>query len=87
MAHMGQEGVATDLAVKDPPSGDDEGRVKGAIKEGPPNFREGAAEVRGREGATEGSTLGRAQAGWRGGECEPSRRSVEGNRVGVQVAV
>ena len=31
MTDMGEEGVAADLAVKGPPSGDDEGRVKGPI--------------------------------------------------------
>ena len=49
MPDVGEEGVATDLAVKGPPSGDDEGRVKGPILKVFPNIREIVAEVRRRK--------------------------------------
>jgi hypothetical protein len=49
MPDVGEEGVATDLAVKGPPRGDDEGRVEGPILKVFPNIREVVAEVRRRK--------------------------------------
>ena len=49
MPDVGEEGVASDLAVKGPPSGDDERRVKGPILKVFPNIRKTVAEVRRRK--------------------------------------
>ena len=49
--------------MEDAPGCDNKGGMDGRIKEGSPNKWEGKAEIRGREGAAKGPTLGAGGAG------------------------
>ena len=62
-AHMAKVGIATNGAMEDAPGCDNKGGMDGRIKEGSPNKWEGKAEIRGREGAAKGPTLGAGGAG------------------------